>query len=153
MYFIYIHSFSYSLPLWFYPRILSIVPCAVSKILLFIHPVYNMFASDNPRLPTYPLLPRPPGNHRSVPCVCEPVLFFREVPLCHILDSKALLNVIGHDADHVFIAGARVLSLCFVICLVFPLGIQENSAQNGDCHSHPSDGTEEPRFPPGSFCI
>ena len=90
------------MPLWFYPRILSIVPCAVSRILLFIHPVYNTFASDNPRLPTYPAAPSP-----RQPQVCEPVLFRREVPLCRILDSKALLNVIYH-----------LLAMTLILCLL-----------------------------------
>ena len=42
-------------------------------------------------------LPHPPGNHKSVPCVCESVLFCREVPLRRVLDSKALLNMTYHS--------------------------------------------------------
>ena len=87
-------------------------------------------------------LPHPPGNHSSGPCVCESVLFCREVPLRRVLDSKALLNMTYHLLAMLLImiiAGARALSLCFVMRLVFPLRIQdvENSAQNGDLSQSP----------------
>ena len=56
-----------------YYEILSIVPCAVQRFLVYLLYVQQCVSAD-PKLIIYPsLTPFPYGNHEFVFCVCEPV--------------------------------------------------------------------------------
>ena len=63
---IYIHSFSYSFPLWFITGYWIQFPALYSRILLFIHSIYNSLhlLIPNSQL-TPPPLPFPLRNHNS----------------------------------------------------------------------------------------
>ena len=70
--YIYIHSFSYSFPLWFITRYWKKFPALDSRTLLFICSLDKSFHIIIPNSQSIPL-PSPLGNYKSVLYVCESV--------------------------------------------------------------------------------
>ena len=68
-----------------YHKILNIVPCAISRTLLFIHSIYNSLHLLIPNSQSFPssIL----GNHSLFSVSVSLFLFHRYVHLCHISDS------------------------------------------------------------------
>ena len=81
----YIHSFSYSFPVWFIPGYWIYFPVLYNKTLLFIHPICNNLHLLT-RLLVNPFPTLSSLWQLQVYSLC-PWLFHRYVYLCHNLDS------------------------------------------------------------------
>ena len=79
-------SFFILVSLMVYYRILNIVPCAISRTLVFLHPTHNSLHLLIPNGQCFPPHPFSPLAIRSLFSMSVS-LFHREIHLCHIWDS------------------------------------------------------------------
>ena len=86
--YIYIHSFSYSFPLWFITGYWIQFPVLYSRALLFIHALHNSLHLLTPNSQSIPLPPPSSLATTSLFSMSVSLFLFRGyVHLCRILDS------------------------------------------------------------------